>query len=64
MYVPFVKVHNAYERRYRQRKRAMSSLETTTRKSSEVSTYLADSTPTGKSTVSTGYTCIFFFFLI
>ncbi|KAK7495289.1 hypothetical protein BaRGS_00013471 [Batillaria attramentaria] len=47
------KVHNAYERRYRQRKRAMSSVENTTRKSSEVSTYLTDGSPTGKSTTKT-----------
>ncbi|XP_076468234.1 cadherin EGF LAG seven-pass G-type receptor 1-like isoform X2 [Babylonia areolata] len=46
-------VHNAYERRYRQRKRALSSLETQTRKSSETSTYLADSSPHGKSTTRT-----------
>lgn len=43
-----VDVHNAYERRYRQRKRALSSLETNTRKSSDVSTYLPDSTHQGK----------------
>ncbi|KAK7097764.1 adhesion G protein-coupled receptor L4-like [Littorina saxatilis] len=53
-----VDVHNAYERRYRQRKRAISSGETTTRKSSEASTYLADSTPNGKSTTKTNFSDI------
>ncbi|XP_025087973.1 adhesion G protein-coupled receptor L3-like [Pomacea canaliculata] len=43
-----VDVHNAYERRYRQRKKAVSSLETTTRKNSDASTYLADTSPSAK----------------
>ncbi|KAL8558911.1 hypothetical protein ACOMHN_028223 [Nucella lapillus] len=48
-----VDVHNAYERKYRQRKRSVSYMETQTRKNSETSTYLADSSPRGNSTTKT-----------